>query len=148
MCASQSTTHPSQGATAMAQVGVSHVYAAAFPIFGHHCNLPMRSFTSFFGISAYLCARVWNETFPLFDNDVQLHHLLWALLFLKTYQKEAVLVSLTHCRSRKTFRKYLWKVLLALEEKALTHVSSFLSWMYFCCPSKLTWCCSIVDFMG
>jgi hypothetical protein len=81
----------------------------------------LRDFVTLFGASPKVCAAIWNLT--LFDDDVKLQHLLWALLFLKTYQKETPLMVLAGCSCRKTFRKYLWKVLSSLSKASRSFVS-------------------------
>jgi hypothetical protein len=112
----------------MPALEAGHVVVAAGPIIGA-APLVMRDFVSLFGVSPKVCAAVWNIT--SFDDDVKLQHLLWALLFLKTYQTETPLMKLANCTCRKTFRKYVWKVLSALRLKSTNIVSRQTTCLYF-----------------
>lgn len=74
-----------------------------------------RDFVAMFGVTARVCAVVWNIT--SFDDDIKLVHLLWALMFLKMYEKEAILSAIVGV-DRKTYRDKVWRVLSGLEAKA------------------------------
>jgi hypothetical protein len=45
----------------------------------------------------------------VFSNEVKVKHVLWALLFLKTYGNEAQMSAMAQV-DRKTFRKWIWIV--------------------------------------
>ena len=95
------------------------MWIAANPILG---RAPLRDFKTLFGVSTDVVAAVWNVT--SFDDDINLLHLLWALIFLKTYNKEATLIALVGGNvSRKTYRKKVWSVLESLSQKSRALVS-------------------------
>lgn len=64
---------------------------------------------SFFGAPIAVIVQVWNLVLPFIDmNGALPKHILWALVFLKTYSTTAV-----HCRivgwpDPKTYRKWSW----------------------------------------
>jgi hypothetical protein len=82
-----------------------------------------RDFRSLFGLSANVCSVVWNLCdFPTGTEPV---HLLWALLFMKVYGTEPVLIAIVGTGpNRKTFRKWVWGVIEEIAAKAPTVVSS------------------------
>jgi hypothetical protein len=92
-----------------------HVFLAARTMIGR-APVPIRDFISMFGVSPRVAATVWNIT--SFDNDIRLIHLLWALNFLKVYEKEAVLIGIAGGVDRKTYRDKIWRVLSSLKNKA------------------------------
>ena len=67
------------------------------------------AFRSFFGVPLNVIVSVWNRIQPSVDEPgAHPKHLLWALVFLKTYATTAV-----HCRivgwpDPKTYRKWSW----------------------------------------
>ena len=72
-----------------------------------------RDYKSKFGGSPEVTALTWN----LFCDDAhqygELHHLLWALMLLKIYAKEAVLAGMAHvCRT--TYRFWTWLMIKAV----------------------------------
>ena len=70
-----------------------------------------RDFRSLFGTIPEVCAAIWNRL--VFDDESPLIrpvHLLWALMFMKLYSKEAALCKLARV-SRSTFRKFVWFVI-------------------------------------
>jgi len=82
-------------------------------------------FTSLFGITAEVTAIAWN----LCKDDwlgynLQPKHMLWALMFLKSYAKESLLCA-TANTSRPTFRKWIWKVIKVVCGKIPSVVSTF-----------------------
>ena len=103
----------------MTAVTVENVYVAAKPIIGAAPPLD-RDFISLFGVTPKVVAAIWNIT--SFDHDVKLKHLLWALVFLKVYSAEKPLMCLCGVKNRHTYRKYVWKVLSSLKQKAQLHV--------------------------
>lgn len=101
-------------------VSDGHVNIAARTMIGRAPAM-LRDFVSLFGVTPRVCAVVWNIT--SFDDDIKLQHLLWALLFLKTYEKESVLIVLAGGVDRKTYRHKVWRVLSSLKSKAKSVVS-------------------------
>lgn len=57
-----------------------------------------------FGIPAIVCSIVWKFIHTLLNSGAQPDHLLWTLLFLKSYPTESVL-ELTFKKRRETIRK-------------------------------------------
>ena len=66
------------------------------------------AFRSFFGTSPKTCASLWKiSNFP---SKTRPKHLMWALMFLKSYDTEIKLSSLAGV-SPKTFRKWIWVII-------------------------------------
>ena len=80
---------------------------------GLHSVNQERRFNSLFGVSPIVCCRVWQACVRRLPSGAEPVHLLWALLFLKTYATEDVLCAIAHV-DRKTYRKYTWKVVTEL----------------------------------
>lgn len=81
------------------------------------CRMDDRLFRSNYGCSPDVCSILWetlteNNCFRHFPGAMP-KHLLWTLLFLKTYDKEAVLASRLNT-TRKTLRKWIWSILHAV----------------------------------
>ena len=75
-----------------------------------------KDFVTLFGLSPGTCAALWMLCRNDFDQRVMPIHFLWTLLFVAQYGKENL-----HCIvarvTRKTFRKCIFLVLLALSSK-------------------------------
>ena len=84
-----------------------------------------RDFRGLFGISANVCSVAWNLCD--FPSGTKPKHLLWALLFLKVYGTETVLISIVGGPTRKTFRKWVWTVIEEIASKVPSVVSFLLS---------------------
>jgi hypothetical protein len=67
-----------------------------------------RSFRSFFGVSADVCAELWKLLHPVNVNGASPKHLLWALFFLKVYPTESIGASMVGHVDEKTYRKWVW----------------------------------------
>ena len=69
-----------------------------------------RNFRSLFGTIPEVCAAVWNRL--VFDegSGVRPVHLLWSLMFMKSYAKEALLCRIAGV-SRSTYRKFVWLII-------------------------------------
>ena len=98
-----------------------HVNLAARSIQGLSCATT-RVFVSHFGAPADVIARLWNLCRQHFTEHTRPFHLLWALLFIKTYQTEDILSRQVGCKCRRTYRKYVWRVLEAIQETTLDYV--------------------------
>ena len=74
-----------------------------------------RRFQSFFGCTPQVCTIAYNELVEnkLVPRGGQPFHLLWALMFLKTYDPYEVLSSIARCNET-TYRKWTWKFIIAL----------------------------------
>ena len=88
-----------------------------------------RRFRQFFGISATSAVDTWgrmkeNELIP---DGGKFLHLLWALMFFKTYSVDTVLCShaggIYGAIDPKTFRKWLWPMVYAISELEYSVVS-------------------------
>ena len=103
-----------------------------FRIPNYYGNAPPkdeRLFRSLFGCHPQLCVDIWKLC--AWKQGTTPKHLLWALLFLKTYGTEDVICSLAGC-SRKTFRRWLWPTVKSIADSkrkvvSATSVSTLLS---------------------
>lgn len=73
-----------------------------------------RKYITFFGVSPNVCAVAW-KLLKRKPQGSQPKHLLWSLLFLKTYNKEHVNASLAGA-DEKTFREWSWKFVKMLSD--------------------------------
>ena len=69
-----------------------------------------RRFRSMFGVSSAVCAAVWDSLANELPTGGCPIHLLWSLLFLKTYATEHVNSSIAGV-DEKTFRKWTWRII-------------------------------------
>lgn len=99
-------------------VVMDHVLPITFIYLGHgmtgravglHSVEQRRRFHALFGISPAMCCLVWTKLADQLQKGTQPMHLLWGLLFLKTYATEEVMCTITQT-DRKTFRKWSWSV--------------------------------------
>ena len=74
-----------------------------------------RRFRSFFGVCPETCVILWKLLASFVPRMAIPHHLLWALLFLKTYATEHVNATIAQV-DEKTFRKWSWKFVVLLSE--------------------------------
>lgn len=93
---------------------------AAFDIWRHkNRNIASstldKRFHSYFGVDIDLCVTLWNWIDDDLPKSAFYYHLLWALLFLKTYDSFAVLAGAVGC-DEKTFQKWIWIVIEALSD--------------------------------
>lgn len=68
-----------------------------------------RAFSSRFGCTHNVATLLWNLLLYRLSPDTRIKHLLWALMFLKSYVKEALLCAVAKV-SRATYRKWVWRV--------------------------------------
>ncbi len=83
-----------------------------------------RDFRAHFGVNARVCQKIWElcqDNF--FAKNILPKHLLWGLLFLKTYATEPILATMTSV-SRKSFRLWAWQVLSIIAAKKRDVVST------------------------
>ena len=86
-----------------------------------------RRFRTHFGTTSNVCSIIWKKIYDDATTAQELanakpEHLLWSLLFLKTYTKEPIHSSLVDCDD-KTFRKWSWKFVKAISELHDDYVS-------------------------
>ena len=79
-----------------------------------------RHFWALFGVGPCACSDLWRLC--EFSQETKPKHLLWALLFLKTYATEAVLCTLAGT-TRKTLRKWIWRIIFSMDNKKGSVVS-------------------------
>ena len=72
-------------------------------------------FSSLFGVSAVVCAEVWNRIVSGIPRGARPIHLLWALFFLKSYSFETISSSFFGV-TPKTFRKWCWVFVRAIAD--------------------------------
>lgn len=85
--------------------------------------LDERPFRAHYGTGPLTCARIWTMCIDAFPRGVLTIHLLWGLLFLKVYATEDVLCKIAKT-TRKTFRKWSWKVVKVIASKLFFLVRS------------------------
>lgn len=86
-----------------------------------------RDFRANFGVSLQTIVDVWVD--GKFKKKTKPKHILWALLFLKTYATEDRLSRQVQV-DRKTFRKWLWPTIKSIADLHLS-VVSLISLFYF-----------------
>ena len=86
-----------------------------------------RRFRELFGCGPRVALIVWRRLVrqDLIPYKERLVHLLWALMHLKIYGKEAEMCSLAGGVSEKTFRKWTWPFVSAIADLEPYVVSSF-----------------------
>ena len=83
-----------------------------------------RDFRSFFGCSPVVCGIIWVKCDGFFSYT-EPKHLLWALLFLKSYETEKKLTSIVKISCRQHYRETVWPIILKLSSLRKKVVSSF-----------------------
>ena len=84
-------------------------------------------FRGYFGAPVSIVAEIWNMIeYSLTENE-QVKHLLWALVFLKTYSTELVHCGMVGWPDAKTFRKWTWHMLFTTCAMTLHVISSMLT---------------------
>lgn len=66
-----------------------------------------RRFTSFFGVTPYVCSIIWEKLLPTLPIGGEPKHFLWALTFLRQYAVEHYRHSIFNA-DEKTIRKWTW----------------------------------------
>lgn len=93
----------------------------------------LKRFKCLFGVSPWLVSIIWKRVFcenpPVTEVTLRPIHLLWSLLFLKTYASETLIASYIG-KDEKTFRKYNWLVLLHMAHSASRVVRFFFKLEY------------------
>ena len=77
-----------------------------------------RRFRALFGVNVRSCARLWQILEPYRPAKAKVKHLLWSLMFLKTYANEVVLSALTGV-DEKTQRFWVWNLVHAISRLPL-----------------------------
>ena len=87
---------------------------------------------SFFGVSMSIAAKIWDLIQPQLDDEkCKMKHLLWALVFIKCYDTEAVLCRIVGWVDPKEYRTWVWYILkrvAALLESVILLDSRFDNW--------------------
>ena len=73
----------------------------------------LSTFRSVFGVTPELCAQLWFRVFPAAPVGANPKHLLWALKFLRGYDREAANAACVGVHDR-TYRKWQWIFVRAL----------------------------------
>ena len=74
-----------------------------------------RRFRGMFGVSPNVCAAIWRSLANEMPTGASPTHLLWILLFLKTYGTEHVNSAIAGV-DEKTFRKCTWKFIEVISD--------------------------------
>ena len=100
-----------------------------------------RRFVSNFGMSSEWVPLLWwllmtnIPDFPI--SGVEPRHLMWTLLFMKTYDTEARLAAQCEC-DEKTLRKWIWRVIEHLAALSV-HLVSFSKYQIFHCIEHIAY---------
>ena len=89
---------------------------------GRNANVTPRNeatFKSHFGTLPGVCAFVWDKIHRHCAPS-EFYHLLWALLFIKTYSTESVLKGKVGVRDEETYMTHTWRVLFSISNFSLT----------------------------
>ena len=86
-----------------------------------------RDFRENFGCGVIVVHCVWMmmESRGLILNDGMIHHLLWTLMFMKTYTKEKTICALVGIRDPKTLKKWVWLFIDSISDLESSVVSKF-----------------------
>jgi hypothetical protein len=76
----------------------------------------LRKFRSFFGCSTVTAADLWNRIESRLKNRSLPKHLLWSLVFLKTYATEEVHCRMVNWPDPKQYREWVWYILEKIVE--------------------------------
>ena len=94
-------------------LGIVRRCTAEYPAAVHQDNTQtdLRDFRAVFGVHWNVCEKVWNllDDHGCYQKQRKPEHLLWAMLFLKSYGSEQV-NSLIVGTTAKTYRKWVWRV--------------------------------------
>lgn len=99
--------------TAMTNILANMFYDLGKDMMKHGSNSQVvgsRRFKTFFGISPKICGIAWQLIKYELPMNFKEMHLLWALFFLKNYNKEHVNHAVAEC-DEKTFRTKVWEVI-------------------------------------
>jgi len=85
--------------------------------FGTHlCEYTIhRRFVACFGCTIHIAAMLWCilDVDNLGPDNAKIHHLLWTLMFLKTYETNNILASIFDV-DEQTYRKWTWLIIGAI----------------------------------
>lgn len=78
-------------------------------------SIDQRKVSSLYGVPLDVLLLLWNIllAISIAELPVEFHHLLWALHFMKNYPTEDVGSAFWNV-DRKTYRKYVWRVIILL----------------------------------
>jgi hypothetical protein len=96
-----------------------------------------RRWITHFQVAALVIATVWEMLVTDPDPDDRLdkgalpEHLLWAILFLRTYREESILAGMCGSVNEDTFRKWSWRFVLKISELEFDVVSLLFVSLFF-----------------
>ena len=94
------------------------------------------AFRSMFGCGLLVFLSLWSmlETNDLLPDGGTIYHLLWTLMFMKTYAMQTVLCSLAGGVDKDTFMKWTWKFIeaIAMLEASVVRKKTDVI-VYYCC---------------
>ena len=76
------------------------------------------------GVIVVHCVWMMMESREMIPNDGMVHHLLWKLMFMKSYTKEKTMCTLVGIRDPKTLRKWMWLFIYSIAELESSMVSN------------------------
>jgi hypothetical protein len=86
-----------------------------------------RRFRELFGCAPDIVLTIWNLLDPAkstLPSSATINQLLWTLMFLKIYSKEATISGMAGGVDEKTYRKWVWLFVVAISELEGSVVSS------------------------
>ena len=80
-----------------------------------HNRMQRDRFLALFGVTPHVCSMIWNYLikFLLLPKSAYPYHLLYSLMWMKTYKTESVLSSIARV-GEKTFRNWCWDFIYAI----------------------------------
>lgn len=99
-----------------------------------HCNDSERhTFRAHFGASFKTMSVLWTKLDPhtTISSRAEPKHLLWTLVFFKVHKTEPIHLRITRCKSRDTFRNWVYKFASAiadLSEDVIDFANRFQGW--------------------
>jgi len=98
--------------------------------FGTHlCDYTIqRQFVACFGCTIHIAAMLWCilDVDNLGPDNAKIHHLLWTLMFLKTYETNNILASIFDV-DEQTYRKWTWLII-----GAIARIDGIVSISFYC----------------
>jgi len=97
-----------------------------------HSKRSLRQEKELLGVSSLVCYSIWEAIYEKLDDSAKPEHLLWALIFLKTYSSENTHSIIAGC-SPVTFRKWSWEFIVHISN--LNTVRFIYINIVYCCSN-------------
>ena len=78
----------------------------------------IRTFRSVYGVGPPVVSKAWNliDKSKIASSGANIEYFLWSLVFMKNYGNEQSNCAIVGGTTRKTFRKWVWQYIFALEK--------------------------------